>query len=150
MTNEGENERPNSRFHPDNLGELFWKLFAAAVVSFYLSIIGFVLYVAQLSGDNHSFAMTDLPVLIPAGSWVGMLVSLGCYAVWSIWKLRKLRREMDRPADRSLVKKLNHAAMVLNADRDELDAYDTRLNRTLWSILGMIFVLLIPVGIFFG
>lgn len=143
-------ERPDSRLRPDNPGRVLGTLIAVFAISLYLSIIGFVLYVWQLSGEYHSFSLLDPPVLLLAGLWSGLAVSLFAYSVWSLWQLRKLPREPARPAGRNPVRKLGYALAVLVSDSDELCAYDRRLRRALWSVVVGGFVLLLPVAVVHG
>ena len=133
-----------SRLRPDTLGEAFGLLFAVSFGSFYLSLLGVAVF-GLVSGE-----LAILPLIVAAGSWVGVVVSLFGYGSWSAWQLRGLPRDPDRPTPWNPLKMLAYVIAVFIGNNDDLDAYDRRLRWTLWAFLLGVFVLLIPVEIVHG
>lgn len=139
-----ETPRWAARLRPDTLGEAFGLLFAASLVSLYLSLLGVAVY-GLVFGE-----LADLPLVVAAGSWVGIVVSLFGYGIWSAWQLRGLPRDLDRPTPWNSLKMLAYVIAVFIANNDDLDAYDRRLRTTVWAFFGVFVWLLFTVGVLYG
>ena len=114
-----ETQRWTARLRPDTLGEAFGALFAVSFGSFYLSLLGVAVY--GLVFDE----LADLPLVVAAGSWVGIVVSALGYSIWSVRELRRMSRDQD--------------------------GYNERLRKTIWMFVFLgIVAFLVPLGILFG
>ncbi len=139
-----------SRFRPDTLGGLFKALFVASIVSFFLSVMGLMVYLLWLPEANPTVTLADPPVAAAAGSWIGIPVSLFCYGSWSAWQLRGLPRDPDQLTSKNPVKMLAYMIAVFVANKDDLDAYDRRLRTTTWAFVGVVIWGVFTAAMLFG
>lgn len=109
-----------------------------SVASFFLSLIGLVLYLATAPEENPTATLADPPVAAAAGSWIAIPITVTGYGIWSAWQLRTLPRDTDRPTALNPVKLLAYAIAVFVANKDDLNAYDRRLRSTVWAFVGVV------------
>lgn len=141
-----ETEQKTARFRPETPGQAFGALFALSIGSLYLSLVGFVVYALMVAEENTTYTLADPPVAGLAGSWVGIVVSLLSYSIWSGWQLRKLPEDSDRPTVRNPVKLVAYVVLLFIANTDDLDAYDRRLRRTTVTFVLGVIALLAPLA----
>ena len=82
---DNENEEQTFHFLLDDLGQKFGKLATVSTVLFFFSLLGTILYTLTLPDNSLDSILPLVPI---GGSWVGMLISLFGYSIWSVWKLR--------------------------------------------------------------
>lgn len=149
--NQDKNRWKKLSINTDDLGCSFGKLFGISIISLALSGISLVLWFLSLPEDNPTYHISELPI-IPLlstisliGSWVGMWSSLLCYSVWSFWQLRRLTKETTRPKERNPIKRVYYFIALIWAETDNLTTYEKRLQLTIQSFMGGIFILVVGV-----
>lgn len=148
---DGTTSRGRDRFRGDDLGHVFGKLLAASVITLWLSLVAMVGVLLASSEENPTLTVTDFPVYLVIGSWVGIWASLLGYSVWSYRQLRRMRDEFPERTDRTLGERVSHVLAVASGNVDDPTAYEKRLNLTILSLAaGLFFLVGVPIGVVHG
>ncbi|WP_277543469.1 DUF3592 domain-containing protein [Haloarcula laminariae] len=148
---------PTSRTWIDRHGETLHRLskrsLAVCFVAFWLSMVGLFFGILSMTGGADSSAQptqadilgpVGLPLLAGFGFWVGMILSLCLYGIWSFTQYRQLRRRLHQPTPPSPFKHPSRLVTILGTDSDELPEYGRRVRITGWAFViaaGMIAIL---------
>jgi hypothetical protein len=125
----------------ETLHQLSKWLLLACFVAFWLSMVGLFFGILSLSDSSVQPVQAGLlgPVGIPllAGFcfWVGMILSLCLYGVWSFTQYRNLRRRLHQPAPPSPFRHPSQLVTILGTDSEELPTYGRRVRVTGWTFL---------------
>ncbi|MDJ1432234.1 hypothetical protein [Halostagnicola sp. A-GB9-2] len=120
----------------------------ASWISFVLSMVGTV-GIALIQPDTSQpltiTDITDIPVFVLLGSWIGIWSSLLSYSVWSFWQLRRMSEERSRQKERNPFKRL-YFLLVLAAEKvDDPTTYEERLQLTIQSFVFGTVMLVAPI-----
>jgi membrane protein implicated in regulation of membrane protease activity len=139
---------PPSRTWVERNGEPIRRLskrgLAACFVAFWLSMIGLFFGILSLTEGTESSVQpvqadllgpVGLPLLAGLGFWVGMILSLCLYGVWSFTQYRQLRRRLHEPRPPSPFRHPSRLVTILGTASDELPEYGRRVRVTGWSFL---------------
>ncbi|WP_324666212.1 DUF3592 domain-containing protein [Haloarcula sediminis] len=143
-----EVQSPTSQTWIKRRGETLHRLskrsLAVCFGAFWLSMVGLFFGILNLTGEADSSVQptqTDilgpvgLPLLAGFGFWVGMVLSLCLYGVWSFTQYRQLRRRLHQPTPPSPFKHPSRLVTILGTDSDELPEYGRRVRTTGWAFV---------------
>jgi len=139
---------PPSRTWVERNGETIHRLskraLAVCFVAFWLSMVGLVFGILSLPEGTESSVQpvqtnlvgpVGLPLLAAAGFWVGMILSLCLYGIWSFSRYRRLRRRLPEPRPPSPFRPPSRLVSILGTEGDELPEYGRRVRVTGWAFL---------------
>jgi len=130
--------------HGETLRQLSKRALAVCFVAFWLSMVGLVFGILSLTGGSENSVQpvqadligpVGLPLLAAAGLWIGMVLSLCLYGVWSFSQYRQLRRRLPEPTPPSPFVHPNRLVSILGTSGDELSKYGRRVRVTGWTLL---------------
>lgn len=127
--------------HGETVHRLSRRLLAVCFVAFWLSMVGLFFGVLSRSDGSAQSVQADLlgpvglPLLAGAGFWVGMILSLGLYGVWSFSRYRQLRRRLPDPTPPSPFTHPSRLVTILGTESDGLPEYGRRVRVTGWVFL---------------
>jgi len=125
----------------ETLHRLSKRLLVVCFVAFWLSMVGLFFGILSLSDGSVQPAQADLlgpvglPLLAGAGFWVGMILSLCLYGVWSFSQYRQLRRRLPDPTPPSPFTHPSRLVTILGTDSDGVPEYGRRVRVTGWAFL---------------
>jgi hypothetical protein len=128
----------------ETLRRLSKRLLAVCFVAFWLSMVGLFFGILSLTDGTESsvqpvqadlFGPVGLPLLAGFGFWVGMILSLCLYGVWSFSRYRRLRRRLHEPKPPSPFKHPSRLVTILGTEGDELPEYGRRVRLTGWAFV---------------
>jgi len=125
----------------ETLHRLSKRLLVVCFVAFWLSMVGLLFGILSLSDGSVQPVQADLlgpvglPLLAATGFWVGMIVSLCLYGVWSFSQYRQLRRRLPDPTPPSPFRHPSRLVTILGTDSDGLPEYGRRVRVTGWAFL---------------
>jgi hypothetical protein len=115
---------------------------AVCFVAVVLSLVGLFFGVLSLTdGSDTSPTQADLlgpiglPLLTAFVFWIGMVLSLCLYGVWSFSQYRQLRQRLHDPLPPSPFRHPSRLVSILGTDSDELPEYGRRVRITGWAFL---------------
>jgi hypothetical protein len=125
----------------ETLHRLSKRALAVCFVAFWLSMVGLFFAIlsategAESSVQATSLGPVELSLLAAFGFWVGKILSLCLYGVWSFSQYRQLRPRLPEPTPPSPFKHPSRLVTILGTDGDELPEYGRRVRVTGWAFL---------------
>jgi hypothetical protein len=127
--------------HGESLNRLSKRALGACFAAFWLSMVVLVFALLNTTsgfGGPPQDIQADLlgpiglPLIAAFGSWVGMVLSLCLYGVWSFTEYQQLRRRLPDPKPPSPFRHPSRLVTILGTDDGELSEYGQRVRRTGW------------------
>lgn len=128
----------------ETLRRLSKGLLAVCFAAFCLSLVGLFVGILSLTEGTDGSAQpvqadplgpVVLSLLARLGFWVGMVVALCLYGVWSFARYRRLRSRLHEPKPPSPFKHPSRLVTILGTDSDELPTYGRRVRLTGWAFV---------------
>jgi hypothetical protein len=128
----------------ETLHRLSKRLLVGCFVAFWLSMVGLffgILSLPEVADSSVQPVQADLlgpvglPLLAGGGFWVGMILSLCLYSIWSLTQYRQLRRRLHKPAPPNPFKHPSRLVTILGTDNNELSEYGRRVRVTGWAFV---------------
>lgn len=135
------------------------RLLAVCFVAFWLSMAGLFIGILSLThGTDGSVQPVEadllgpvgLPLLAALGFWVGMIIALCLYGVWSFTQYRRLRSRLHEPKPPSPFKHPSRLVTILGTDSDELPSYGRRVRLTGWAFVIAVGLTVVAARILYG
>ncbi|NLV08299.1 DUF3592 domain-containing protein [Haloarcula rubripromontorii] len=132
------------RRNGEALRRLSKQALAVCFVAFWLSMVGLAFSILNLTSGTEGSVDTvqadligpiGLPLLAAAGFWIGMILSLCLYGVWSLSQYRQLRRRLHEPKPPSPFRHPSRLVSILGTDSDKLPEYGRRVRVTGWAFI---------------
>ncbi|EMA12297.1 DUF3592 domain-containing protein [Haloarcula marismortui] len=154
--NPGQQElRPASEGQPapretwvDSHGETLHRLskqgLGVCFVGFWLSMVALVFGLLNTPGEfggppqeiqAELLGPIGLPMLAGFSFWVGMILSLCLYGVWSVAQYQQLRRRLPNPKPPSPFRQPSRLVTILGTEDNDLSEYGQRVRRTGWALM---------------
>jgi len=94
-----------------------------------------ILSLSDSSVQTDLVGPVGLPLLAGAGFWVGVILSLCLYGIWSFSQYRRLRRRLPDLTPPSPFTHPGRLVTILGTSRDGLPEYGRRVRLTGWAFV---------------
>ncbi|MGB9951181.1 DUF3592 domain-containing protein [Haloarcula marismortui] len=130
--------------HGKALHRLSKQLLGACFVGFWLSMVTLVFGLLNTPGEFGGppqevqvdlLGPVGLPMIAGVCFWIGMILSLCLYAVWSFTEYHQLRRRLPNPKPPRPFRHPSRLVTILGTEDGGLSEYGQRIRLTGWAVL---------------
>ena len=130
--------------HGETIHRLSKQLLGVCFVGFWLSMVALVFGLLNTSGEfggppqeiqAELLGPVGLPMIAAFCFWVGMILSLCLYSVWSFTEYQQLRRRLPDPKPPSPFRQPSRLVTILGTEDSDLSEYGQRVRRTGWALM---------------
>ncbi|KAA9396167.1 DUF3592 domain-containing protein [Haloarcula sp. CBA1130] len=130
--------------HGETIHGLSKQVLGACFVGFWLSMVALVFGLLNTPGEfggppqeiqAELLGPVGLPMLAGFSFWVGMILSLCLYGVWSFTEYQQLRRRLPEPKAPSPFRRPSRLVTILGTENSDLSEYGQRVRLTGWAIM---------------
>ena len=128
----------------ETIHRLSKQLFGVCFVGFWLSMVALVFGILNTSGEFRGppqeiqaalLGPIGLPMVAGCSLWVGMILSLSLYGIWSVAEYQQLRRRLPNPKPPSPFRQPSRLVTILGTEDGSLSKYGQRVRRTGWALM---------------
>jgi hypothetical protein len=127
--------------HGETIHRLSKQVLGVCFVGFWLSMVALAFGLLNTTGEFGGppqeiqaalLGPVGLPMLAGFSFWVGMIVSLCLYGVWSFTEYQQLRRRLPDPTPPSPFRHPSRLVTILGTEDGSLSEYGQRVRLTGW------------------